>query len=159
MDKVNFTAKMDISSIKNNTNRWVNIAKTFEKHTREYPFDTFKVSETQNGIDILNINSKTKQDALVNFEKENLKELLSITDIAIVQRFKNLLSLFEKRDKCYEKTQKYLAILKSICNFQIILKSRLKKADLHFKISTAYNNFYYLKLIHYISLLVLWREY
>ena len=100
MDKVNFTAKMDISSIKNNTNRWVNIAKTFEKHTREYPFDTFKVSETPNGIDILNINSKTKQDALVNFEKENLKELLSITDIAIVQRFKNLLSLFEKRDKC-----------------------------------------------------------
>ena len=94
MDKVNFTAKMDISSIKNNTNRWVNIAKTFEKHTREYPFDTFKVSETPNGIDILNINSKTKQDALVNFEKENLKELLSITDIAIVQRFKNLLSLF-----------------------------------------------------------------
>ena len=58
MDKVNFTAKMDISSIKNNTNRWVNIAKTFEKHTREYPVDTFKVSETQNGIDILNINSK-----------------------------------------------------------------------------------------------------
>lgn len=109
MDKVNFTAKMDISSIKNNTNRWVNIAKTFEKHTGEYPFDTFKVSETPNGIDILNINSKTKQDALVNFEKENLKELLSITDIAIVQRFKNLLSLFEKRDKCYEKTQKYLA--------------------------------------------------
>ena len=96
MDKVNFTAKMDISSIKNNTNRWVNIAKTFEKHTREYPFDTFKVSETPNGIDILNINSKTKQDALVNFENENLKELLSITDIAIVQRFKNLLSLFKK---------------------------------------------------------------
>ena len=108
MDKVNFTAKMDITSIKNNTNRWVNIAKTFEKHTQEYPFDTFKVSETTNGIDILNVNSKTKQDALINFEKENLKELLSFTDNAIVQRFKKLLSLFEKRDKCYEKTQKYL---------------------------------------------------
>ncbi len=108
MDQVNFTAKMDVTSIKNNTNRWVNIAKTFEKHTQEYPFDTFKVSETTNGIDILNVNSKTKQDALINFEKENLKELLSFTDNAIVQRFKKLLSLFEKRDKCYEKTQKYL---------------------------------------------------
>ncbi len=109
MNKINFTARMDISSIKNNANRWENIAKTFEKHTTDYPFDTFKVSETSKGIDILNVNSKTKQDALVNVEGESLKSLLALTDNAIVQRFKKLLSLFEKRDKCYDKTQKYLA--------------------------------------------------
>lgn len=109
MDKINFTARMDISRIKNNANRWENIAKAFEKNTTEYPFDTFKVSETSKGIDILNINSKTKQDALVNIEGESLKSLLALTDNAIVHRFKKFLSLFEKRDKCYDKTQKYLA--------------------------------------------------
>lgn len=109
MDKVNFTARMDISSIKNNANRWGNIAKTFEKHTSDYPFDTFKITETSKGIDILNINSKTKQDALVNIEGESFKALLSLTDNAITQRFRKLLSLFAKRDKCYDKTQKYLA--------------------------------------------------
>ncbi len=109
MDKVNFTARMDISSIKNDENRWRNIAKTFEKQTTDYPFDTFKVSETAKGVDILNVNSKTKQDALVNVEGESFNALLSLTDNAIVHRFKKLLSLFEKRDKCYDKTQKYLA--------------------------------------------------
>lgn len=108
MDKINFTARMDITGIKTNTNRWKNIAKAFETETKDFPFDTFKATETSKGLDFLNINSKTKQDALVDFDRENLKELLNHTDKAIVQKFKKLLSLFQKRDKCYEKTSKYL---------------------------------------------------
>lgn len=108
MDKINFTARMDITGIKTNTNRWKNIAKVFETETKEFPFDTFKATETSKGIDFLNINSKTKQDALIDFDRENLKELLIHTDKAIVQKFKKLLSLFQKRDNCYERTSKYL---------------------------------------------------
>lgn len=100
VNNINFQARLDISNVKTNRNRWENIAKNFRKETKNYPKDTMKVieheidtsiigpvvSETSNlGILEAITWNKTMKNLLENNDDKTIaKKITKLLDIAIV---------------------------------------------------------------------------
>ena len=51
-NSINFTATMDVSEVRNNKERWENVAKIFEQKTQKYE-DTFTLSALDDGEGLL----------------------------------------------------------------------------------------------------------
>ena len=74
-NNVNFTARMDVKQVLD-TQRWKNISKIFRQTTKEYPHDTFHLTEYLDRIEAIGINSKTGNEIEAQFNFENIAKLL-----------------------------------------------------------------------------------
>ena len=100
-NSVNFQAKLDISNITENKTRWQNIAKEFEKQTKEYPNDTleiqgnfnegFEFTRTKNGKSLAFIDSSFID---INFSKV----LGKLKDSEIAEKLKQLFRIQKATD-------------------------------------------------------------
>ena len=109
-NQIAFTAKMDLSQVQNNKERWQNIAKIFEEETKEYPNDTFYISDSSKRT--INIDAETSVSES-NYEEHSsdilmtdFKNLLNESDETIANKFVKLFKLFRQYDdgkKCASK--------------------------------------------------------
>lgn len=113
-NNINFTARMDISKITMNKNRWNNIAKLFEQRTQKYPNDTFYMEDLANGISGYNINPKTGSEICANIFGLEFDRLMNMSDTRIVAKFKKMLDISAKQQKIYNATNQYLDKIEKI---------------------------------------------
>lgn len=106
-NNVNFTARMDLSKVTMNKERWQKIATLFEQKTQKYPNDTFYMEDLANGINAYNVNSKTGQEISVEVNGVELDKLLNMPDSKIVSKFKKMLNISAHKQKIYDATTKY----------------------------------------------------
>ena len=113
-NNVNFTARMDISRVTMNKNRWQNIAALFEQKTQKYPNDTFFMEDLPNGINCWNYNNKTTEEICASIEGVEFDRLLNMSDNTIVSKFKKMLDISYHKQRIYDATNKYLEKLSKI---------------------------------------------
>ena len=105
-NNVNFTARMDVKQVLD-TQRWKNISKIFRQTTKEYPHDTFHLTEYADRIEASGINSKTGNEIEAQFNFENMAKLMEMTDEKIAEQFKKILDITSHKQKIYDATKKY----------------------------------------------------
>lgn len=120
VSNINFQARLDISNVKTNRNRWKNIAKNFREETKNFPEETMKVLEYEVDTSIIgpvisessNLGileaitwNKTIKNVLENNDDKTIaKKIAKLLDIAIVadSRKNKVVQKYEKMaDKQY----------------------------------------------------------
>ena len=105
-NQIAFTAKMDVSRVKNNKERWQNIAKIFEEQTQQYPDDVFYISDDDKGEISFDADTSVKisgtgfnlKEHVGSISAENKEKLYRRTDKTIANKFAKLLRLFRQND-------------------------------------------------------------
>lgn len=118
-NQIAFTAKMDVSRVKNNKERWQNIAKIFEEQTQQYPDDVFYVSDNDKGEISFDADTSVRTSGTgLNFEEhigkitaENKEKLYRRADKTIANKFAKLLRLFRQNDDAKKCTSELFNIL------------------------------------------------
>lgn len=105
-NNVNFTARMDVKQVLD-TQRWKNISKIFRQTTKEYPHDTFRLTEYIDRIEANGINSKTGNEIEVQFNFENIAKLMEMSDEKIAEKFKKMLDISAHKQRIYDATKAY----------------------------------------------------
>lgn len=114
LNHISFGARMDLSGIKKNENRWNNVAKIFEQKTSEYPNDVFELQEHEEGLSAYALNLDTAEEITVDFNKENVADLMKMSDKSIASKFKKLLDISAQKGKVYKATNEFIEKLNSI---------------------------------------------
>lgn len=114
LNHISFGARMDLSGIKKNENRWNNVAKTFEQKTADYPLDVFRLQEHEEGLSAYGFNKDTQEEIMVELSNENVADLMKMTDKSIASKFKKLLEISEQKGNVYKATNEFLEKLNSI---------------------------------------------
>lgn len=105
-NNVNFTARMDVKQVLD-TQRWKNISKIFRQTTKEYPHDTFHLTEYLDRIEAIGINSKTGNEIEAQFNLENIAKLMEMSDEKIAEKFKRMLDISAHKQRIYDATKAY----------------------------------------------------
>lgn len=111
MNKINnnnitFAATLNINKMGTNVQRWKEISKVFPQKTTDYPHDILELSDCTKDLDAYSINTKNGTDALVSIPETGYEKLLQMNNDKIVNTFKKMFSIFEYRDKEFEKATK-----------------------------------------------------
>lgn len=114
LNHISFGARMDLSGIKKNENRWNNVAKTFEQKTADYPLDVFRLQEHEEGLSAYGFNKNTQEEIMVELSNENVADLIKMTDKSIASKFKKLLEISEQKGNVYKATNEFLEKINSI---------------------------------------------
>lgn len=114
LNHISFGARMDLSGIKKNENRWNNVAKTFEQKTADYPLDVFRLQEHEEGLSAYGFNKDTQEEIMVELSNENVADLMKMTDKSIASKFKKLLEISEQKGNVYKATNEFLEKINSI---------------------------------------------
>ena len=101
-NKVNFTAKLDVSSMTTNVKRWKNIAGIFEKKTADAPNDTFVLMKDDNGsVDICHM-LQNSGISYCKLAKNKVTALLKNSDDKIADSMAKLLGIYKHTNKNIE---------------------------------------------------------
>ena len=98
---VNFTARLDLTNVKNNRKVWKNVAQIFEDKTQKTPYD-FQITDSNSRIDIYALADNTLEDGIEHcctLSKEATKKLMSYPAEKISQKLVKLLNVFTHQDK------------------------------------------------------------
>ncbi len=109
-NSINFTAKLDISEIKNNKALWANVADIFENKTKKIPYD-FSVSDQNNKVDIfasVDLGNEDYSEHCCTLTKSASKDLLTFSQEKIAQKLIKLLNIFKHQDKTKIDTIEFL---------------------------------------------------
>ncbi len=113
INNTTFQARLDISGVKANKERWVNIAKVFKNETKLIPDETIKVIEHEFDTSIIGSTYEQAPNIgkieAITFN-ETMKELLSkFDDNTIAKKLIKLMNIGEiansRKEKAYEKYQ------------------------------------------------------
>ena len=105
-NNVNFTARLKFNNINRNLGCWKEVSKELPLKTKEYPHDILTLSSCPEGLDVAAINTKNNADALVTILSDGYEKLMQMNNDKIIHKFKKMLSIFEYRDKEFEKATK-----------------------------------------------------
>lgn len=105
-NNVNFTARLKFNNLNRDIESWRNISKELPIKTKEYPHDILTLSSCPEGLDVSALNTKNGADALVTILSDGYENLIHMNNDKIIHKFKKMLSIFEYRDKEFEKATK-----------------------------------------------------
>lgn len=114
LNRISFGARMDLSGIKKNENRWNNVAKIFEQKTSEYPKDVFELQEHEEGLSAYGLNLDTSEEIIADLSNESVADLMKLSDKTIALKFKKLLGISAQKGNAYKATNEFLEKLNSI---------------------------------------------
>lgn len=114
LNHISFGARMDLSGIKKNENRWNNVAKIFEQKTAQYPVDVFRLHEHEDELTAYSINPNTNEEITADLSNKNVDDLMKLSDKTIASKFKKLLDISAKKGKVYNTTNEFLEKINSI---------------------------------------------
>lgn len=106
-NNINFTARMDISKITKNKELWNDVAQAVESKTKKADV-TIRMDEFDNGTMQAYLTEKFGSEITVNFNHENLAELLKMSKGKIIEVFKNLVNLTDTEGSIYKKANKFV---------------------------------------------------
>lgn len=132
INNINFQARLDLSRVSKDKERWNNIAKVFEKGTTGYPKQILEVGDdtgypkpilnmwndaiTENKDIFTAFTTGPKNDGSgeieVQFSKDLYKRLMKLSDERVAAKLKKILKMSFKMDKffcAFEKFEKKLA--------------------------------------------------
>lgn len=122
-NNVNFTARLKFNNINRNLGCWKEVSKELPLKTKEYPHDILTLSNCPEGLDVAAINTKNNADALVTILSDGYEKLMQMNNDKIIHKFKKMLSIFEYRDKEFEKATKATDELRKNNNSKTIEKA------------------------------------
>lgn len=130
-NSVNFTAKLDISEMRNNKKLWSEVVDIFENKTKKTPYD-FIVTNSDNRIDIYattELNADDYSEHCCTLTKKATKTLLSLDADSIAQKFVKLLNIFKHQDKTKVDTLAFLAKLEKADKYHTLNTPRYENDD------------------------------
>lgn len=130
-NSINFTAKLDISEIKNNKALWNNVADIFENKTKKIPYD-FSVSDENNKIDIFasaDLGNEDYSEHCCTLTKSAAKDLLTYSQEKIAQKFIKLLNIFKHQDNTKIDTMEFLKKLAKNDKYDTLSTPRYDNGD------------------------------
>lgn len=122
-NNVNFTARLKFDNINRNFGCWKDVSKKFSHSTKQYPNEILTLSKCPEGLDVSCINTKNGEDALVTILSDGYEKLMQMNNDKIIHKFKKMLSIFEYRDKEFEKATKATDELRKNNNSKTIDKA------------------------------------
>lgn len=127
---VNFTARLDLTNIKNNRKVWKNVAQIFEDKTQKIPYE-FQLSDSNNCVDIYALSDNTLEDIehCCTLSKESTKKLMSYPAEKISQKLVKLLNVFKHQDKTRYTALDFLKKLEKDDKYGTLLTAYYKDGD------------------------------
>ena len=112
-NRQNFTARLDLTNIKLNKNRWDNISKMFAEKTQAFPY-TFEISDSGRQLDIYAFSDELDiMKRGCTLSKSGTKKLMALPDEKITQKFIDLLDNFKYQDETLVTSLEFLNKLKA----------------------------------------------
>lgn len=103
---INFTARMDISKVKNKA-EWKEISKLFAEKTPRTPLTRIEIEEFNDGT-MQAYCTRSSEEISLRFSKKKLNELLLMPKEKVVSLFKKVTNLIERNEKIYKNTQRFI---------------------------------------------------
>lgn len=98
-NKVNFTARMDVSNVSNNLKRWRSVANLFETKTARSPEDVFTLLPSREGSLDVAYSLDNVDISFCKLQMPQIKKLLKETDDSIAASFAKLLVIYQAQVK------------------------------------------------------------
>lgn len=128
-NNINFTARLDLSNVKIEKNRWKNVAKMFEDKTKETPY-TFELSDRGKQLEIYAFSEALDDvEHCCTLSKDGTKRLMEASDEKITQKLIKLLNIFNHQDNTRMRAVEFLNTLEKNDKYGTLERPVYKNGD------------------------------
>ncbi len=128
-NNVNFTARLNLSEIKTNKQRWNNISHIFENKTKNIDYNV-DLKMKDDSLDIFAYNQNENDfEHFCTLSKESTKKLMAMDDEKISGKFEKLIRIFKDLDKTKTFTVEFLNKLEKHDKYGTLTKAKYKDGD------------------------------
>ncbi len=106
---VNFTARLDLSKLKINKERWGRIAEDFQLKTPDFPDDVFVLRGDADSLTLTNTNPEYSVKPWFMIFGEGFERLQKISDSEVITKLRKLLHISQKAGEVQKESENALA--------------------------------------------------
>lgn len=105
---VNFTARLDLSKLKINKERWERIGESFNLRTPDFPNDVFVLRGDADSLTLTNTNPEYTVKPMFMIFDEGFERLQKISDSEVIDKLRKLLHISKKAGEVQKESENAL---------------------------------------------------